>query len=286
MSKLSFEKFVAQLRDAGLQKGDVVHVQSDLARIGLVDAAPSRERILEFLCAGFFDVLGKEGTLSVGTSFEDYARYGVPFVVEESPSRQGAFSEYVRTRPGALRSVHPIVSISAVGPKSEFLCGGPHFDGFGYQSAWARLHRLNAKIMAFGLGVEHEGGTTFFHYLEHLYGVPYQYTKVYRTPVVKAGREVSGTFTMSVRYLDYRIVNDTLQFKRRLVQQGKAIDAPTGRARSMVARCEDIISCGMESLDQDRYFLLAEPPHFRQGEVPMDGPTGAMQKIYDQKQPA
>jgi aminoglycoside N3'-acetyltransferase len=140
--------------------------------------------------------------------------------------------------------------------------------------------------MAFGLGVEHEGGTTFFHYLEHLYGVPYQYTKIYRTPVVKAGREVPGTFTMSVRYLDFSIVNDTLRFKRRLVEQGKAIDVPTGRARSMVARCEDIISCGVESLDQDRYFLLAEPPRFRQGEIPMDGPTGAMQKVYDQKQPA
>jgi aminoglycoside 3-N-acetyltransferase len=281
MSKLSFEKFVVQLRDAGLQKGDIVHVQSDLARIGPVDAASSRESILEFFHAGFREVLGDAGTISVGTSFEDYARFGTPFVVEESPSRQGAFSEYVRTRSGSLRSIHPIVSVSAMGPKAAEICGGPHFNGFGYESAWGRLHRLNAKILALGLGVEHEGGTTFFHYLENLYGVPYQYTKVYTVPVFAGGKPVRGLFTMSVRYLDYGIVNDTLRFKRRLVEKGKALDAPVGRGRMMISDCKSVIEVGFECLTQDRYFLLGAVPTFRQGEIPMDGPTGPMQIVYD-----
>jgi aminoglycoside 3-N-acetyltransferase len=281
LQKLRYEGLVKSLRDAGVGVGDVVHVQSDLSRIGLVDAKPSRESILEFFLAAFQEVVGPAGTISVGTSFEDYARFGVPFVLEQSPSRQGAFSEYVRTRQGAHRSLHPIVSISAIGARAGEICNPPHFDGFGYESAWGRLHRLNAKIVALGLGVEHEGGTTFFHYLEHLYGVPYQYTKVYETPVFAKGRQVEGTFTMSVRYLDYRINNDTLRFKRLLVQSGNALDVPVGRARMLSTTCEQIVRLGIECLSKDRYFLLAEPPRFRSGEIPMDGTTGPMQVVYD-----
>jgi aminoglycoside 3-N-acetyltransferase len=281
VQKLTRDEMVESLLSAGIRRGDIVHVQSDLLRIGPVDCKPHRESILEFFLAGFLEVLGEEGTLTVGTSFEDYARYGTPFVLEESPSRQGAFSDYVRTRKGAVRSIHPIVSVSGLGQRAKEICGGSHFEGFGYESAWGRLHRSNAKILAFGLGVDHEGGTTFFHYLERLYGVPYQYTKVYTTPVLADGKQIEGVFTMSVRYLDFGIVNDTLKFKRHLVASGVAVDVPIGRGRMMCASCEDIVQEGVRCLNRDRYFLLVEPPKFRAGEIPMDGTTGPMRVLYD-----
>lgn len=77
-----------------------------------------------------------------------------------------------------------------------------HFVGFGWVSAWARLHRLNAKIVFLGLGPYHLGGTTFFHYVEKMYGAPYQYNKIFATPVYSGGVEIKGPFVMSVRY-DY-----------------------------------------------------------------------------------
>lgn len=281
MPKLTLETFVSRLQDAGVHKGDVVHVQSDLLRIGMVDCSPSRESILEFFLAGFREVLGSGGTLCVGTSFEDYARYGEPFVRETSPSRQGAFSEHVRTRPGAVRSMHPIVSVTALGEKAREIADAPHYEGFGYQSAWGRLHRLNARIIALGLGVDNEGGTTFFHYLESLYGVPYQYVKVYDTPVYANGSRVRGTFTMSVRYLDFGIVNDTLKFKRHLVKRGKAMTIPVGAGQIMSMTCEDVIDEGIRCLDEDRYYLLGSPPSFRPGEIPFDGKTGPMVQVVD-----
>ncbi|MDP3183188.1 MAG: AAC(3) family N-acetyltransferase, partial [Desulfobaccales bacterium] len=144
MRALKYEELVRALERGGVARGDIVHVQSDLRRIGPVDCEPSREAMLAFYAAAFQEVLGPEGTMTVGTSFEDYARYGIPFVREESPSRQGAFSEYIRTRTGAVRSLHPIVSVTGLGARSEEICGGPHYNGFGYESAWGRLHRLNA----------------------------------------------------------------------------------------------------------------------------------------------
>jgi aminoglycoside 3-N-acetyltransferase len=283
--KLTRSDLAAALRAAGIGPGEIAHVQSDLLRIGLVDAPPSRTGMLEFYLSVILEILGPEGTLSVGTSFEDYARFGTPFVREASPSRQGAFSEYVRTRPEAIRSLHPIVSTAAIGPRARELCDQPHFNGFGYESSWGRLHRANAKIVALGLGAKHEGGTTFFHYLEALYGVPYQYVKVYTTPVFSGGREVQGLFTMSVRYLDFSIMNDTLRFKMHLVEKGIARVVPVGSGEIMCLNAADVIDEGIRCLNRDRFFLLHAPPKFRPGEIPLDGNTGPMRNIYDKADP-
>lgn len=280
MRKLTHAELTAALQACGLRRGDLVHVQSDLRLIGPVDCPPDREAILRFYLSAFQEVLGPDGTLTVGTSFEDYARYGTPFVRETSPSRQGVFSEYVRTRPDAVRSLHPIVSVTGLGPRAEEICGGAHFDGFGYESAWARLHRAGAKIMALGLGVENEGGTTIVHYLEHVYGVPYQYTKVYDTPVCAGGACVEGTFTMSVRYLDFSIVNDSLRFKRHLVEARRAVSVPVGTGSIFLTDCTAVVEEGVKCLNRDRYFLLQQPPAFRRGEIPADGNTGPMRVVY------
>ena len=172
---LTHRELTETLREAGLGPGDVVLVQSDLLQVGPVEAGRNREDILEFYLTAFQEVLTSEGTLAVLTAFEDYGWIGTPFIREESPSRSGVFSEYVRTRPGAVRSMHPIASITGLGRQAEEICGGPHYDGYGYDSPWGRLHRLNARIMTFGYCFRPDG-MTFLHYVENLYGVPFLYT--------------------------------------------------------------------------------------------------------------
>lgn len=276
---LSADSLVTALRAAGLARGDVVHVQSDLRTIGPVDAGPDRESMLAFYLDAFTEVLGSEGTLTVCTSFEDYGRYAVPFIREESPSRIGVFSEYIRTRPHAVRSLHPIVSVTGLGARAAELCGGAHFDGFGYDSPWGRLERANAKFMGFGSRIR--DSLTFTHYIEKLYGVPYQYTKVFRAPVVAAGKEVPGPFTMSVRYLDFSIEYDVAGFERELLASGAAVEVPVGRFVLQVGAANDLVRVGIELLRHDRYCFLARPPAFRQGEQPADGPTGELRPVYD-----
>jgi aminoglycoside N3'-acetyltransferase len=258
----------------------VVHVQSDLLKIGPVDAPPSREGILEFYLASLLHAVGSEGTVTTCTAFEDYGRYGTPFVREESPSRLGVLSEYIRTRPGAVRSVHPIMSVAAIGKRAEELCGGNHFDGFGYASPWGRLHRANAKILTLGMGAG-GGGTTFFHYVEKLYGVPYQYTKIYSAPVYSEGKPVPGPFTLSVRFLDFGIENTPVRVKTRMVQLGEAREFKTGACMSWCAESQTVVDRMMQMFDEDRWMMLERSPRFRQGVMPMDGPTGEMKTSYD-----
>jgi aminoglycoside N3'-acetyltransferase len=276
--RLRCDEFADALRNAGVREGETVHVQSKLYTVGPVDSGDDREAILEFYLSGFREVLGPGGTLTVCTAFEDYGRYAVPFVWEESPSRLGVFSEYVRTRPGAVRSMHPIVSVTALGAKAREICGGPHFEGFGYESPWGRLQRMNAKFMALGLGFR--DSMTFAHYIERLYGVPYQYTKIYRTPVFSAGREVAGPFTMSVRYLDFGIGGNLTLFEERLLSEGKARQVPVGRSFLQITTAEEAVEVGMRLLTENRYAFLLNPPRFREGEIPADGPTGPEKQVY------
>jgi aminoglycoside 3-N-acetyltransferase len=282
---LSFKELTAALLKAGLGAGDTALLHSDLSTMGLVEGARDREGVLEFYFNAFLEVLGPSGTLTMCTSFEDYGRYGSPFDLEQSPSRLGALSEYLRTRPNAVRSLHPIVSLTAFGARAEEICGGCHNDGFGYDSPWGRLHRADAKLLTLGMGRYPEMGLTFLHYIEHAFGVPYQYTKIFNAPVTRGGKLVSGPFTMSVRYLDFGITYDTNRFKNELLSAGRAKLIPVGADAVFCTTASHAMEFAVERLRENRYYFLKEAPRFRAGEIPMDGATGELQYVYDKAVP-
>jgi aminoglycoside 3-N-acetyltransferase len=277
---LSMASLVRALGELGIGQGDIVHVQSDLRRVGLVDAPLSRDSVCSFYVQALRHVVGEEGTITCCTAFEDYGRYGTPFIREQSPSRTDTLSEYIRKLPGAVRSIHPILSVTGIGARADELCGGPHYEGFGWQSPWGRLHRANAKILTLGLSAE-LGGTTFFHYVERLYGVPYVYTKIFSAPVISGGRQLDGPFTMSVRYLDFDIENTPVRVKTSMLANGLARQVPVGRARSWCADAQDVVAHMSSLFDVDRWVMLKSPPKFRPGIPPMDGPTGPLRLAAD-----
>jgi len=279
MKRLSLKSCVDHLRELGIERGDIVHVQSDLRRIGPIDGDLTRAGICEFYLDAFRQALGPEGTLTTLTSFEDYGRWGEPFDRESSPSRSGLLSEYILTSPNAVRSMHPIVSVTAIGPLAEEICSGPHYEGFGYVSPWGELHRRNAKILTLGMGAT-AGGTTFFHYADNLYGMPFLYTKLFRAPVYSSGQEVPGPFTMAVRYLDFDIAYTPVPIKTRMIELGEAVEAPVGRSMSWCAPAGVIFERMMQMFNENRWVRLQCPPNFRPGEIPTDGGTGEERDSY------
>jgi aminoglycoside 3-N-acetyltransferase len=276
MRLLQKSEVVSAFRELGLVKGDIVHVQSDLRSIGPVDAELTRDGQCGFYLEALQEVVGQSGTVTCCTAFEDYGRFGTTFVREESPSRTDTFSEYLRTRPGAVRSMHPIVSVAGLGSRSEEICGGDHYSGFGYSSPWGRLHRANAKLLTLGISASDEGGMTFLHHVEAMYGVPYQYVKIFTSPVIVNGQRVNGSFTLHVRYLDFGITNCVLKLKSIFLLQGQARQVRTGRSWSYCVGTQKAFSLMVENLERDLWVYLRNSPRFRNGEIPMDGPTGGM----------
>lgn len=274
MKKLTFDELTRALRDSGLGPGDLVFVQSRLFTLGPVEGISSRQEYLEFYKNAIFEVIGEEGTLAVLTAFEDYGRHETPFVLESSPSRSGMFSEYIRTKPGAVRSKHPLFSITAIGKKAQELCGGEQPDAFGYGSSWHRLHTMNAKMLF--LGVDFKGAFTFGHYIEQSFGVPYAYVKLFCGECRVEGRRIETPFTANVRYLDYGIVYDFGRFEEHLLREKKVVRTRVGLGYFFLMNCQAVFEEGIKCLRQDRYYFLLAPPVFEKGRQPMDGPTGRM----------
>jgi len=281
MKLVAFKEVVDALRALGIGKGDIVHVQSDLRSIGPTEAPLTREGQCGFYLQALQTVVGEGGTITCCTAFEDYARYGTPFNLEASPSRTDMLSEFIRTRKGAIRSMHPIVSITGIGPLAQNICGGTHFNGFGYNSPWGRLHQADAKILNLGIPSNTEGGMTFLHYCEAMYGVPYQYIKLYTIPVSVAGKIVEKPFSMHVRYLDFAIENSVNDIKSRFLKEGLAKEKKTGRSSSLCISAKTAFSAMMKYLNEDLYIYLKTKPTFRDGVQPTDGPTGEMRKMHD-----
>lgn len=279
VTRLSFSDLVSSLQRVGIEAGDIVHVQSSLPNIGPVEFGDSPSEIIEFYLSAFDAVLGSTGTLLVHTPFEDYGRYSTPFNVQQSPSRAGVLSEAVRTRSGAMRSMHPIVSTAGIGKTAEEICDGPHYEGFGYQSSWGRMHRKNVLFVTLGLDLR--SGLSFAHYIESLYGVPYQYCKVYSAPVLSCGQTINGTFSLRVRYLDFSIAYDLRRFQEALLVRGLSRTASCGRSVVQSVRAATAFDVGLSLLESDVYGFLTRPPRFRMGVIPFDGPTGTPGYSFD-----
>jgi aminoglycoside 3-N-acetyltransferase len=77
------------------------------------------------------------------------------FDVLATPSCVGALTEYFRTRPGTLRSVHPTHSVSGSGPRAADLLGEHALDRtpVGPHSPFARLPEVGGQLLFLGCGL-------------------------------------------------------------------------------------------------------------------------------------
>ena len=254
------EDIVASLRAAGLESGDIVLVHSSLSKLGVVKGISKDDKagFTKAVYQAFAEVLNiPEGTLVVPTFTHEYARNGVPFVYEESPSEVGAFTEYVRTLPGSLRSVHPICSFAAIGKKNGAICADLGISCYGYNSVFDRLINLDAKMLFFGASMRH---MTLKHHMEHIVGLPYSYHKAYFTPAHMGGKPLPLPFLACVRYLNGKVENDDCSnFRRHLEKKGLVIQAQVGNAEILCMPIREAFTEAYSLLQNDPCYFLEEP---------------------------
>ncbi|KAH7192894.1 uncharacterized protein B0J16DRAFT_411539 [Fusarium flagelliforme] len=172
------------LRTLGLKPRDNVLVHCSLSSIGWINGGA------ETLTHSLLEVLTSEGTLVVPTqtsSNSDPSAWVDPPVPKDwwqtirdtmpafdpqtsRTQRMGVLAETVRTWPGAMRSMHPQTSFSAVGANAGLVTEGHALDCmFGKNSPLARLEELDAKVLLIGVGFDK---CTCFHLAEYRTGAP------------------------------------------------------------------------------------------------------------------
>lgn len=185
---------------AGVRAGKVVFLTSDFGRLGGAEVR-NKDDLLEAHLSALQKLLGNDGTLVVPSGCTQIANSDVVFDVDTTPSaRVGAFSEFVRTRPGAMRSFHPFVSYAALGKYAREITQNVSRHAFGPETPFARMLELDAVCVSVGREVRYTA--TVAHHAELLCAVPYRYTKEFIHPVLRDGKVQEEAFYLHVQYLN------------------------------------------------------------------------------------
>ncbi len=201
------------------------------------------------------------GTLAAPTFNFSFAR-GEPYDPRTTPSAgMGAFSEYVRQRPEARRTLHPMQSLAVVGYYAEDLAGRDTLSAFDPGSAYERMLELDFKLLLLGADVQ---AASILHYSEQRAQVPYRYWKEFTGRVLKPTGWKTHTYRMFVRdmELDPQIelypVQEVLQNR----SQWQTIELNYGYIS--LCRLKDFVAVIDEILAEDPWSLVANRPQFRQ----------------------
>mgnify|MGYP000487900912 CR=1 FL=1 len=182
---LTKSDLISDLRQIGIVNGDSVLVHSSLSRIGHLKDGPKT-----FVDA-LLEVVGDEGTILMPTSpnnvFQlNYIRNTPFFDVKNSPSKTGAITEYFRTLPNAIRSLHPTEPVSAIGKLAEYYTKD-HFNQltpYNENSPFYRVSEQGGKILYVGVTLSMAG--TNLHTLEDAvdFKFPVYYDSVFEIDVI------------------------------------------------------------------------------------------------------
>lgn len=277
MEYITKKGIIDTLYNVGLEKGDTVFVHSNIAAFGTTENF-SRKEALNLFYGAFMEVLGSEGTLCVPAYFYEYARFGIPYDISLSPVSKelGVFPIFINSLPERKRSCNPLAAVAAVGKNADYICEIKNRHNYGEDSAFNRLHKLNAKIVMLGTTIN---SVTFCHYIEYHVGVPHMYNKIYNIPILNNGNVIFDWSISSVRYLNADVSYNTLNEQE--IQSTSQVFAENNimkyqqylQNKVYVTNTNSLYNALANELMINPYNNLAHAPNFPAGQIPNDGPV-------------
>ena len=183
--KISEDELYRNLVDLGIEQGDVIFVHSSMKRIGNVKDGP--DAVIDALLKS----VGPEGTVmmpaysmplhSQVATLENYSTFD-PLT---TPATVGFLPDTFRKREGAVRSIHPTSSVSAMGKMAEEITGSHHRSSttFGVGTPFHNFLKAGGKLVGIGIDI---GPVTFYHTIEDVvddFPIDVYYHKEYEVEV-------------------------------------------------------------------------------------------------------
>ena len=165
--------FCNQLRELGVDAGDVVLVHSSLSSFGTVPGGAST--VLE----GLHQTVGERGTLLLpALSYETVTPENPYFDVLRTPSNVGFIPEYFRKNMAQKRSMNPTHSVCGLGKFANELLSEHYLDDTpcGEHSPFQKLPKYDGKILFIGCGLS---PNTSMHAIEEHVNPPYLFGEYY-----------------------------------------------------------------------------------------------------------
>ena len=243
INRLAVKQLASQLTDLGVQAGDLLMVHSSFRSLAIDDP--------EVVVQALLQVLGPEGTLLMPAL--SYLQQ--PHHIHDTrttPSCVGYLTEYFRTRPGTLRSLHPTHSVCALGPAAEELLEYHILDKTpcGPNSPFSLLLHRHGKILMLGCGlIPNTSMHAIEEYVQPLY--LFSHPKIYT--ITNAAGE-----TFRKAYIPHSF-RDTSQCYDRV---GELLEEPALRtgvvagAESHLIDSESLYRVVLAKLNEDPYYFV------------------------------
>jgi aminoglycoside N3'-acetyltransferase len=193
------------------------------------------------------------GTLAVPTFNFAFAR-GEPYDPRATPSQgMGVFSEYVRQRPEARRTLHPMQSLAAVGRWANDLAGRDTPSAFDPGSAFERMLELDFRLLLLGADIQ---AVSMLHYSEQRARVPYRYWKEFQGQVRTLEGWQDRTYRMFVRHLEAGARIELYPVQALLERRGQWLSAPLNYGQLSLCRLADFVAAVDQFLIEDPWSLV------------------------------
>ena len=153
---------VNKLRKIGLKQADHIFVHSSLSSFGKV--AGGADSLIDAL----IEAVGTEGTVIVPTFGDNHEA----FDLNKSETNLGLIPKTFWKRKSAVRSLHPLASVAAIGKKAKWFVQGHDNTKLAHasNSPYHKLYEAGGKILL--LGVDQDRNT-FFHTAEEILHLSY-----------------------------------------------------------------------------------------------------------------
>ena len=205
MAELStIQALTHEWRESGIKEGDVVLLHSNIKRTFKRYLKSGVKLTPDDILQSFINAVGSYGTLLLPLFNFDFTK-GIPFDINNTPSKMGVLTEAGREYQFSVRTGHPVYSFAAIGFKSEQFSNIDNISGYGYDSPFALLRKLNGKIAV--LDLPDQNSMTFYHYIEEMNQVNYRYYKKFTADYINVYGDVElKTYEIFVRDIENGIV--------------------------------------------------------------------------------
>jgi aminoglycoside 3-N-acetyltransferase len=253
---LTHAQFAEALNVVTVQSGDGLLVHSALQLLGRPDGG------LEMVLEALLEAVGSEGTIAVPTFPFTFNR-GIDYDPANTPSKgMGAFSEFVRQQPDALRTSHPMQSLAVIGKQAADLARRDTLSAFGDGSAFDRMVQLGFKLLLLGADIQ---AASIVHYSEQRANVPYRYWKDFSGRIKLEGQWQPRTYRMFVRDLKLNPELKLTPIQRSLDSMNLWHSYPLNFGEVACCRLMDFVAATDTLLAADPWALVANRPEKASG---------------------
>lgn len=252
MLKYNSKDILKSLRKIGLKKGDLIHINPEIYRLGNY-ISEKNSNVYEEFYKSVRELIGNTGTICCNSFTFDTLRHGKKFIYESNECTSGGFSKFLLGKKKVIRSFHPVYSVLAIGPHAKEICTNNSFHNFGYNSPYEKFMRLNGKVLNLGMEPWHN---QYNHVAEHMIGVPYYYNKLTNVKYFKGGKKKKIKFSTFVRYLNFNCVWDFKYIKNELAKKKFIRKAKLGGGFIYSVNAQKYLKICLNLLTKDQFGLI------------------------------